>query len=55
MTIPSCDRRLDGCLEDEDEADCAAESSNLVLVLALVPAILLTIAAIELIHCYMVQ
>ena len=51
----SCDRRLDGCLEDEDEAECAAESSNLVLVLALVPAILLTIAAIELIYCYMVQ
>ena len=57
MTIPSCDRRLDGCLDDEDEdkAECAAEADTLVLVLALVPAILLTIAAIELIYCYMVQ
>ena len=42
-----CDRRLDGCLEDEDEADCVASSHSLTLVLALIPALLLTLLTIE--------
>ena len=42
-----CDRRLDGCLEDEDEADCLAAPHSLTLVLVLIPALLLTLVTIE--------
>ena len=42
-----CDRRLDGCLEDEDEADCLASSHDLTMVLLLIPALILTLITIE--------
>ena len=42
-----CDRKLDGCLGDEDEADCQAKSHHLTMVLVLVPCLLLTLLLIE--------
>ena len=42
-----CDRRLDGCLDDSDEANCVAQANVVTHILLLIPCLLLTLVIIE--------